>query len=53
MYESLGCMYICAWLHLCTAYMPVALSGQKRVLDSLKLVLWMVVSHHFGAGDQT
>ena len=46
---------MCAWLHvyLYTAYMPVALSDQKRVLDSLKLVLWVIVSHHFSAGDQT
>jgi hypothetical protein len=32
--------------------MPDALGGQKRVSDSLKMELQMVVHCHVGAGDQ-
>jgi hypothetical protein len=30
-----------------------ACRGQKRMLDPLELELWMVVSHHMGAGNET
>lgn len=33
--------------------MWTTLRGRKRAPDPLKLQLWMVVSHHVGAGDQT
>lgn len=42
-------MYVC----LCTTHRPGAHRSQKKALDSLKLKLWMIVSHHTGAGNQT
>lgn len=34
-------MYVCAYSYVCTGIRK----GQKRVPDSLKLLLWVVVSH--------
>lgn len=41
-------------MHVClhTACVPSVLGGQKWVPDSLELELWMVISHHVGAGNK-
>lgn len=38
---------------MCTTSMPSALGGQKKILDPLEQELWVVVSHHVGAKNQT
>ena len=45
-YECIACMYVRTPVS-CSAY------GQKRASDPLELELWMVVSRHMGAGNQT
>ena len=49
-------LFLCVWifcLHacLCTRSVSGTCEGQKRALESLKLVLQMVVSHHVDAGN--
>lgn len=39
------CTYVCGVLHVCSAH-----RDQEKVLETLKLELWMVVGHHVGAG---
>lgn len=38
-------------LCLCTTCVPSAHNGWKRALDSLKLELWIIVTHHGTAGN--
>lgn len=42
-----------AHISVCTTCVPGALEIQKRMLDSLKLELWTVVSYHMGPGNHT
>ena len=44
-------VYEC-FLHVCTTYVFHAHRG-RRALDPLELELWMVVSHHVNAANQT
>lgn len=41
--------------HICmgTIGIPGGSGGQKKAPDPLKLELWMIVSHHVDAGNQT
>lgn len=34
-----------------TTCVPGAFGSQDRVLDSLEMELWMLISHHLDAGD--
>lgn len=43
------CLHVC----VCSMYMPGALASQKRLSDSPKLELSMVVSCHMGVKNQT
>lgn len=36
-----------------TMFMPGALRGQKKEVDSLEMELWMALSHRVGAEKQT
>ena len=45
-YECFGCMYVCP-----PCCMSGVCGGQKNSLDLLEVELWMVVSHHVGAGN--
>ena len=41
--------YLCLWaMHMLGAH-----RGQKRVLGSLELELWMVINHHVDAENRT
>lgn len=40
-------------LCMCTVCMPDTYVGQKRALNPLKLELWVVVSPHMGARNQS
>lgn len=50
-FKRLACVHVC--MHACKLIMciPGFHSGQKVVLDSLKLELWMVVNLHVGGGE--
>ena len=43
------CLHVC----ICTTFLLGAHGGQKRVLDSLEIELWVVINHCVGAGNQT
>ena len=45
-------MYGCFdWINcVCTTCIPDARGGQQWSLDSMKLELWMVMSHHVASG---
>lgn len=46
-----GCfaLYVC----LCTLCVPGGFGSQRSMVDSLKLELFVVMSHYVGAGNQT
>ena len=48
-------IFLKIYLFMCLMYMDAStvhtLAHQKRALDSTRLQIWMVVSHHVGAGN--
>lgn len=51
-YLSYVCVF-CLYVRLCSMLLFGSPRGQKRAQDLLELELWVVVSLHLGAGNET